>query len=71
MEISKNVLIGVLFLVVAYFLLVPTITDYGFGVVFGLILTFPYGMLTMYGVSFILIGLGFLCITGIMKIVKR
>ena len=29
MEISKNVLIGVLFLVVAYFLLVPTITDYG------------------------------------------
>jgi|TARA_B100001179_G_scaffold143048_1_gene103344 hypothetical protein len=34
MEISKNVLIGVLFLVVAYFLLVPTITDYGFGVVF-------------------------------------
>ena len=65
MEISKNVLIGVLFLVVAYFLLVPTITDYGFCVVFGLILTFPYGMLTMYGVSFILIGL------GIMKIIRR
>ena len=65
MEISKNVLIGVLFLVVAYFLLVPTITDYGFGAVFGLILPFPYGMLTMYGVSFILIGL------GIMKIIRR
>jgi len=59
------VLIGVLFLVVAYFLLVPTITDYGFGAVFGLILPFPYGMLTMYGVSFILIGL------GIMKIIRR
>jgi|AP48_1055490.scaffolds.fasta_scaffold01012_3 hypothetical protein len=65
MEISKNVLIGVLFLVVAYFLLVPTITDYGFGAVFGLILPFPYSMLTMYGVSFILIGL------GIMKIIRR
>jgi hypothetical protein len=65
MEISKNVLIGVLFLVVAYFLLVPTITDYGFGSVFVVILPFPYGMLTMYGVSFILIGL------GIMKIIRR
>ena len=54
MEISKNVLIGVLFLVVAYFLLVPTITDYGFGSVFVVILPFSYGMLTMYGVSFIL-----------------
>ena len=64
-------LIGVLFLVVAYFLLVPAITDYGFGAVFGLILPFPYGMLTMHGVSFILIGLGFLCITGIMKIIRR
>ena len=59
MEISKNVLIGVLFLVVAYFLLIPTITDYGFGSVFVLILPFPYGMLTMYGVSFIPDRLGY------------
>ncbi len=58
-------LIGVLFLVVAYFLLVPTITDYGFGSVFVVILPFPYGMLTMYDVSFILIG------WGIMKIIRR